>query len=168
MATDQTYMNNNNETINLGIINVPITNSKAPPVDTTVGGRGHTTTTPLNIFPQFLGLVGETSTLVTTLGYFPPITPIPATEGIVLLISTQYTTVQEQMQALEAEITGRNQTHTRCPQRIPNQCRMDNNQVTNSTRRHNEHANLVNNRNPYGLDLKLPICDLACGKGRSS
>uniref|UniRef100_A0A803QQL4 Strictosidine synthase conserved region domain-containing protein n=1 Tax=Cannabis sativa TaxID=3483 RepID=A0A803QQL4_CANSA len=97
--------------------------------------RGRTTVTPLNLFPEATGHAGETSTPAATVGHFPPITPVVASEGIIQLTTAQYTTLQEQMRALQAEVDGR--VKTRRPPRVLNPC-YDNPQPTHTFTRNRE------------------------------
>uniref|UniRef100_A0A803QGM5 Uncharacterized protein n=1 Tax=Cannabis sativa TaxID=3483 RepID=A0A803QGM5_CANSA len=120
---------NNIGSFNVGTMNVPLPCNGTTPVDTINGGVGCTTVTPLNLFPKTVVHAGETSTPTATVGQFLPITPVVVSERIIQLTTAQYTTLQEQMQALQAKVNGR--VRTRRPPRVPN-IRSDNPQVTNS------------------------------------
>uniref|UniRef100_A0A803P7R4 Uncharacterized protein n=1 Tax=Cannabis sativa TaxID=3483 RepID=A0A803P7R4_CANSA len=109
MTRNQTNGNNNTSSFNVGTMNLPFPGNGENPVDTINGGVGRTTVTPLNLL-ETANHAGETSTPVATIGHFPPITPAVVSEGIIQLTTAQYTTLQEQMRALQAKVIGRVKT----------------------------------------------------------
>uniref|UniRef100_A0A803PBP3 Uncharacterized protein n=1 Tax=Cannabis sativa TaxID=3483 RepID=A0A803PBP3_CANSA len=99
-------------------MNVPLPNNGTAPVDTINRGVGRTTIIPLNLFPETIIFAGETSTSAATVGQFPPVTLVVASEGIIQFTTAQYTALQEQMHALQAKVNGR--VKIRRPPRVPN------------------------------------------------
>ncbi|KAM6578232.1 hypothetical protein CsatB_030069 [Cannabis sativa] len=153
MAANQT--NRNTGFFNVGTMLVPLPGDGANLTDTINGAVGRTNVTPLNLFPETVGHVGETSTPTTIVGHFT--LPV-ASEGIIRLTTTQYTAKQEQMQALQLEVNGR--VRTRRPPRV-SYTHSGNPRVTTTNKRQNERLN--NNRvrrerknEQEGLDLNQP------------
>uniref|UniRef100_A0A803QDC1 Uncharacterized protein n=1 Tax=Cannabis sativa TaxID=3483 RepID=A0A803QDC1_CANSA len=109
MAGNKMKGDNNTRSFNVRTMNVPLLGNGTAPVNTINGGVGPTTVTPLNLFLETNGHVGETLTPAATVGKFLSITRAVVSEGIIQLTTTQYTTLQEQMQALQAEVNGREQ-----------------------------------------------------------
>uniref|UniRef100_A0A803Q2T0 Retrotransposon gag domain-containing protein n=1 Tax=Cannabis sativa TaxID=3483 RepID=A0A803Q2T0_CANSA len=129
MAGKQTNGDNNTGSINVGTMNVPLLGNGTALVNTIDGGVGRTTITPLNLFPEIADDAREMSTPAATVGQFPPITPAVVSEGIIQLTTAQYTALQDQMQALLAEINGR--TMTRRPPQLGDQGINNGNNPTN-------------------------------------
>uniref|UniRef100_A0A803NFD7 Uncharacterized protein n=1 Tax=Cannabis sativa TaxID=3483 RepID=A0A803NFD7_CANSA len=94
MATNQT--NKNTGSFNFGTMNVPLLGDGTNLTNTINGGVGRTNVTPLNLFPEITGHVGETSTPTATVGYFSPITLVVAFKRIF-----QLTTAQERVNVQE-------------------------------------------------------------------
>ncbi|XP_060960937.1 uncharacterized protein LOC133031455 [Cannabis sativa] len=91
MAGNQTNGGANNGSISIGMMNVPLSGARTPPVDVVNGGVGRSNIRPLNLFPETGGpQVGETSTPPATM-HFLPITPAVVSEGIIQLTTDQYT-----------------------------------------------------------------------------
>uniref|UniRef100_A0A803Q8A2 Uncharacterized protein n=1 Tax=Cannabis sativa TaxID=3483 RepID=A0A803Q8A2_CANSA len=117
MAGNLTNGDNNTRSINVGKMNVPLPRNGTTPVDAINEGVGWRTVTPLSLFLETAAHVRETSTLAAIAGQFSPITRAVVSEGIIQLTTAQYTALQDQMQALQAEINGR--VRNRRPLRAP-------------------------------------------------
>uniref|UniRef100_A0A803NWW4 Uncharacterized protein n=1 Tax=Cannabis sativa TaxID=3483 RepID=A0A803NWW4_CANSA len=152
MAGNQANGDDNNGSINVGIMNVPLQVMKRHPSTPSTGEWDGQPLLPSTYSLKLSLMLGKHLHRRPLWGQFSHITPTVVFEGIIQLTMAQYTTLQDQTQALQAEINGR--VRTRRPPRLPNTC-SDNPKVTNTRRQTNRTCRECMT-GQEGLDLNQP------------